>query len=334
MKRFNTSMWNADNEQVGGVYIHTQEPDGENVVKIKFTNGNTIEIKEETITDCVCEDEDNLTIGYKNETGEKQWLKISTKKFDMKKKLIEDKFGIKRPVIDIEDASDNDELINWVRENSTSPIGVHVVSNGEERPRKGTSYILAKEGYTPKNVEITLKTIKDYEYSTWTPAWMEGAPSIFVLKTADETMFLFNYTFHSYEVMGSLLDDGFILGCMDFKSSSSKEIKEDEENEEEITEEKTEEYTKSLCETISQLLEEEKMDEEVENDEEEDDLEEISEDEDEENDYQMDVGEAYKVIAKHMIEDQINSINFWTDENKRVHCDVQISTIYNPDSKD
>lgn len=389
MKRFNTSMWNAENEQVGGVYIRTQEPDGENVVKIKFTNGNTIEIREETITDCVCEDEDNLTIGYKNETGEKQWLKISTKKFEMKKKnTILDKMGVERPIIDIIDKSNKDVLLNWGKENCAKSMGVHIVSNKEAKPRKGKSYLLNNPSFSSERVEIEEKTVETYDYSIWTPNWIDNAGSIFVLKTEEETMFIFPYTEYSFEVMGSLLDDGFILGCIDFVSEKNDIEEEDtEETSEEdasaidelfksigIDEENCDVETKTKIDDIKKCFEnllslieetennsedEDEIIEEIDDEDNDDDgLEEdiafghvddeFEKDEEEvispknvENtekmeDYDIDddaISTAYKLIAEHMRREKINSIEFWTDDEENVHCDVKICTIYQAPNK-
>ena len=394
MKRFNTSMWNANNEQVGGVYIHTQEPDGENVVKIKFTNGNTIEIKEETITDCVCEDEDNLTIGYKNETGEKQWLKISTKKFEMKKEkknTILDKMGVERPVIDIIDKSDKDVLLNWGRENCSKSMGVHIVSNKDTKPRKGKSYLLNNPSFLAENVKIEEKTVDSYDYSIWTPNWIENAGSIFVLRTEEETMFIFPYTEYSFEVMGSLLDDGFILGCIDFVSEKNDIEEEDtEETSEEdisavdelfksigIDEENCDVETKTKIDDIKKCFENllSIIEESEDDSEDEDDIVEEIDDEDidddaldediafehvdddydefekgkeevispknveiteemEDCDIDADaISAAYKLIAEHMRREKINSIEFWTDEEENVHCDVKICTIYQAPNK-
>ena len=372
MKRFNTSMWNAQNEQIGGVHIRTQEPDGENLIKIKFTNGNVVEIHEEDITDCASDDE-SITFSYKTESGDKNEMKISTKKSDMKKKItVTDKFGVERQVMDIIDQSSSDVLINWVKENSASPIGIHVVSNKQEKPRKGNSYLLAREGFTPKNVAVFDKTVKDYEYSIWTPAWMENTPSIFVLKTEEETMFIFNYTTYSFEMMGTLLDDGIILGCIDFESVNKKEeeIKDDLSSDDE--DEKMQEVLKelnitpnkknieNLREVIDILLNEvdslkEKQTEEnldreteeadafdnVDDDTDDFDVEELDfEDEDceecdEDDDVEIDeIGNAYKTIANHMMSENIDSINFWTDENGDIHCDVKICSIYKGKKKD
>lgn len=393
MKRFNTSMWNANNEQVGGVYIHTQEPDGENVIKIKFTNGNSVDIKEESITDCISDDE-SLTVGYKTETGEKQWFKISTKKFEMKKekkRTILDKLGVERPIIDILDKSDKDVLINWGKENCSKSMGVHIVSNKDAKPRKGKSYILNNPSISPEQFEVEEKIVEKYDYSVWTPNWIESAGSIFVLRTEEETMFIFPYTEYSFEVMGSLLEDGFILGCIDF-------VTEDKEFKNEVDEETSEEDTsavdellksigideencnvetktkisdiKKCFENLLSLIEEteededdfgEEYDEEVteddSNDEDiafghvDDDYEEfekskkedinpenveIVEEMEEDEDYELDgdaVSGAYKLIAEYMRREKINSIEFWTDDEENVHCDVKICTVYQAPNK-
>ena len=393
MKRFNTSMWNANNEQVGGVYIHTQEPDGENVIKIKFTNGNSVDIKEESITDCVSDDE-SLTIGYKTETGEKQMFKISTKKFEMKKekkRTILDKLGVERPIIDILDKSDKDVLINWGKENCSKSMGVHIVSNKDAKPRKGKSYILNNPSISPEQFEVEEKIVEKYDYSVWTPNWIESAGSIFVLRTEEETMFIFPYTEYSFEVMGSLLEDGFILGCIDFVTED-KEFKNeiDEESSEEdtsavdelfksigIDEENCDVKTKTKISDIKKCFEnllslieeneedEDDFDEEIEEESTEDDSinediafghvdddyeefekskkedinpenVEIVEEMEEDEDYDIDddaVGAAYKLIAEYMRREKINSIEFWTDDEENVHCDVKICTIYQAPNK-
>lgn len=44
--------------------------------------------------------------------------------------------------------------------------------------------------------------------------------------------------------------------------------------------------------------------------------------------------DCYKWMANHMLSEGIDSIHFWTDEDGKIHCDVTIKSVYEPELKD
>ena len=57
----------------------------------------------------------------------------------------------------------------------------------------------------------------------------------------------------------------------------------------------------------------------------------IYEDEEEETDVKDTNPDCFRCVVDIMARDGIDSVHFWTDQDGRIHCDVQIKTIYEPE---
>lgn len=288
-------------------------------VRLSFKSGKSLLLKESDILNTIVDDS-TIRVEYKKKNDETKHLVLTTSKENIKKEETsmkenkeisykKDLYGQKRKIATF--LGNNPKIKAYLDEMGDKPLGI-VMKNSEGEISEYLYISLAKALKNDMNVGTI--DCDDCEVVNFDVPW-DGGAKVLVIYDENDTLLLFPYLKTTFSSMTAILNFSSLKDVL--KMSSPEEVRKEQQVESEIEELDTpivEEKEITQEESIeTSTVEEEVKKEKDEEDEDDDDT----------------IGECYRRIAKYMKKSQISGINFWTDKNDKIHCDITLETIFN-----
>lgn len=281
-------------------------------IRLSFKSGKSLLFKESDIL-LTTIDDSIIRVKYK-ENSETKHLVLTTSQENIKKKdtsmkenkeisYKKDIYGQKHEIATI--AVNHPKIKAYLDEMGDNPLGI--VKKNSEGKISDYLYIPFTKVLKNDNTNVKIIDCDDCEVVNFDVPWDRGA-RVLVIYDESDTLLLFPCLKTTFSSMAAILNFSSLKDVL--KMSSPEELRKEQQVESTMKEIDT--------------PQEDSIEISAQEDEENGD------DEDEENgDNDDTIGECYRRIAKYMKKSHISGINFWTDKNDKIHCDITLETIFN-----
>ena len=285
-------------------------------MRLSFKSGKSLLLKESDIINTTVDDS-IIRVEYKKKNDETKHLVLTTSQENIKKEETpmkenkeisykKDLYGQKRKIATF--VGNNPKIKAYLNEMGDKPLGI-VMKNSEGEISEYLYISLAKALKNDMNVGTI--DCDDCEVVNFDVPW-DGGAKVLVIYDENDTLLLFPYLKTTFSSMSAILNFSSLKDVL--KMSTPEEVRKEQQVESTMEELDTPVVEEKET-TQEESIETSTVEEEVNKDEDEDDDDTIS--------------DCYHRIAKYMKKSQISGINFWTDKNDKIHCDITLETIFN-----
>lgn len=298
-----------------------------NVLTITFKSGKIISLSEENIVN-VSQCDSVIRVEYK-EKDSTNTLILTTSKENIKKQesikennensYKKDLYGQKRKVATI--LGNNSKIKDYLNEMEDKPLGI-ILKNSNGEIKEYLYYPFSKA--IEEDLNVSTIDCTNCEVVNFDVPWDFGA-KVLVIYDEDDTLLLFPYLKTTFSSMSAIMSFSSLNDVL--KMSSPEEIRKEQQANSLIEERSDVNNNTSISEESFSNSKDSGDTYEVE---------EVSQNVDpntsiSDTQYEDDddtISECYHRIAKYMKKTGIGGINFWTDKNDKIHCDITLETIF------